>query len=103
MPAGGSAGTIGSKAALEVNYPNPFNPSTLIRFELPHSSGVRLSIYDILGRCVRNLVDGHRSAGMHAVVWDGTDNLGQKVPSGVYMYRLSAGSSTAVRKMILTR
>ena len=103
VPAGGSAGTIGSKAALEVNYPNPFNPSTLIRFELPHSSGVRLSIYDILGRCVRNLVDGHRSAGMHAVVWDGTDNLGQKVPSGVYMYRLSAGSSTAVRKMILTR
>jgi len=78
VPAGGSAGTIGSKAALEVNYPNPFNPSTLIRFELPHSSGVRLSIYDILGRCVRNLVDGHRSAGMHAVVWDGMDNLGQK-------------------------
>lgn len=103
VPSGRTAATIGSEAALEVNYPNPFNPSTLIRFELPHSSDVRLSIYDILGRCVCDLVDGHLPAGIHAVVWDGMDNRGRKVPSGVYMYRLSAGSFAAVRKMILAR
>ena len=74
--------------------PNPFNPSTTIRYDLPEASHVRLSIYDITGRHVRALVDAYTAAGTHAVVWDGTDASGRAVASGVHLVRLvSAGRS----------
>ncbi len=85
------------------NYPNPFNPTTTINFALPQSSNVRIVIYDMLGREVRTLVDGNEVAGMHSIVWDGRNNFGSQVASGTYIYRVVAGSFTAVKKMILLK
>jgi flagellar hook assembly protein FlgD len=72
------------------NYPNPFNPSTTISYLLAENSSVRLEIYDVAGRKVRSLVDESRSAGYHNVVWNGRDQNGSQVSSGVYLYRFTA-------------
>ena len=84
-------------------YPNPFNPSTTIRFGLSERMHVRLQIYDVSGRLVRTLVDGMRSEGEHFERWDGADSAGRTVASGVYFYRLDAGSFTETKKMVLLR
>jgi len=85
------------------NYPNPFNPETSIEFALPEAGKVELDIYNVLGQKVNALVDEQLPAGYHTVVWDGTDNRGIKVASGVYFYRLSAGKFNAYRKMLLVK
>jgi hypothetical protein len=72
------------------SYPNPFNPSTTISYQLAKDAAVRLEIYDIMGRKVRSLVDENRSAGYHRVVWNGRDETGKEVASGVYVYRFAA-------------
>jgi hypothetical protein len=74
--------------ALLPNYPNPFNPSTTIRFELPYEKRVRLIIYDILGRQVRVLHDGKANAGVHALTWHSTNEQEIPVAAGIYFYRL---------------
>jgi len=84
-------------------WPNPFNPSTTIRFEVPSESQVSLRIYDVSGRLVRALVEGRRDARVHEVSWDGTDNAGRRVASGVYFCQLNAGSSVEVRKTVLLK
>jgi hypothetical protein len=84
-------------------YPNPFNPSTTIRFGLGERAHVRLRIYDVSGRLVRMLVDGARSEGEHFERWNGMDSAGRTVASGVYFYRLEAGSFTETKKMVLMR
>ena len=84
-------------------YPNPFNPSTTIRFGLVERAHVRLRIYDVAGRLVKTLVDGARSGGEHLERWNGTDSAGRTVASGVYLYRLEAGSFTETKKMVLLR
>lgn len=89
--------------ALEQNYPNPFNPATTIRFAIPTQSGVSLAIYDLLGREVRRLVDDRKQAGYHEVVWDGKDNAGNAVGSGVYMYKLTAGEFSKTERMVLMK
>jgi len=89
--------------ALEPNYPNPFNPSTQIHFSLSAGVDVRLEVFNTLGRRVATLVEGFRSAGEHTVTWDGRDIHGSSVPSGVYLYRLTAGTETALRKMTLLK
>ncbi len=89
--------------ALAQNYPNPFNPSTRIKFTMPSSGIMSLGIYDVNGRPVRTLVDGWVEPGMHDVVWDGTDAAGRPVASGVYLYRMTSGYATVVRKMVLLR
>lgn len=89
--------------ALQQNFPNPFNPSTVIRFQLPANGVVRLSIYNIAGQLVRTLWDGSLSAGTHAVAWDGRDDRRQLVASGEYMYRIEAGSFVKVKKMSFVR
>jgi hypothetical protein len=95
--------------ALYQNFPNPFNPSTEIKFDLPENSEVSIIIYDVLGHEVSNLVDGSFAAGEHSVSWFGKSNDGMDVPSGIYFFRLSAHSVTsdrqlsAVKKMILIR
>ena len=76
-------------------FPNPFNPSTVIRYALPEGSFVRLEVYDVLGRRVRELVRDRQSAGWHSVVWDGRDEFGRKVGSGVYLCRLSTPQRSA--------
>ena len=96
--------------ALFQNYPNPFNPTTAISFQLPASSNVQIKIYDILGREVNTLIDEQKAAGKYNVIWNGTDHYGNKVSSGVYMYRIQsiplsskAGVFTAVKKMVLIK
>ena len=89
--------------AMEQNFPNPFNPVTTIQFSLPQEDAVRLVIYNSLGQAVRVLVSEHMGAGRHTASWDGTDDLGRDVASGVYLYRLTSGQGTLVRRMMLVK
>ena len=84
-------------------YPNPFNASTTLRYTLSRPARVRMSVYDVLGRYVRTLMDEACPAGSHALMWDGTDEGGRTVASGVYLYRMEAGDYSAVRKMVVNR
>ncbi|MGD1047742.1 MAG: FlgD immunoglobulin-like domain containing protein [Candidatus Krumholzibacteriaceae bacterium] len=101
------SGVEGSEAPratyLAQNFPNPFNPATKITFGLKGPGGVSLRIYDATGRLVRVLVKGDLSAGRYAEPWDGKDNGGRAVASGIYFYRLDAGTFTQTRKMVLLR
>ena len=94
---------VPSGYTLSQNYPNPFNPETTIRYELPEAGTVRLSLYTVSGQLVRTLVDGKRSAGTYSVSWDGRDDAGRDVASGVYLSRMVVGQFSAVRKLVLTR
>lgn len=85
------------------NYPNPFNPETTIRFQLPGAEHVRVTVYNMNGQLVSTLVDAELTSGYHSVVWHATDATGNGVPSGVYLYRIEAGSYHDVKKMILMR
>ena len=88
---------------LNQNYPNPFNPTTEISFSLPESQNVELVIYNMRGRKVATLIDGYLSAGEHRVEWDSTDDDGNTVASGVYLYKLIAGTVTVSKKMTLVK
>jgi hypothetical protein len=88
---------------LAQNYPNPFNPSTTIEYRLPAPAHVSLVVFNILGRRVRVLVDAPRASGPHTVRWDGRDDTGRAVASGVYFYRLSADGMSRTRKMMLIK
>ena len=94
-----------SPAAFQLlpNYPNPFNPETTLRYQLPEAMQVRVKVYNALGQAVRTLVDGLQPAGAQQVVWDGRDGEGQEAASGVYLYRLEAGDRVQTRQMLLAR
>ena len=79
---------------LEPSFPNPFNPSTTIAYALPEPAFVTLGVYDALGRSVRTLVREAEPARRHAVQWNGQDDTGRRVPSGVYLYRLEATAAS---------
>ncbi len=85
------------------NYPNPFNPSTTIRYQLPKAAHVVLKIYNLSGQEVRTLVNAQQPAGANAVVWDGRDESGKEVSSGIYIYRLHAGEFAQSRKLSFVR
>jgi hypothetical protein len=87
--------------ALSQNYPNPFNPGTTIKFELPADCTVRLTIYNAGGQRVKTLVDRHFTAGRYEEYWDGTNDLGQRVSSGIYFYRLETPDQTETKKMVM--
>jgi M6 family metalloprotease-like protein len=89
--------------ALQQNYPNPFNPSTTIRYQLPVTSRVELSIYNILGQRMIKLMNGIQLAGEHQIVWDGRDAAGRDAGSGVFFYRLSTESQVRTRRMVIIR
>ncbi|MCB9088283.1 MAG: choice-of-anchor D domain-containing protein [Calditrichae bacterium] len=89
--------------ALAQNYPNPFNPTTEIPYALPVNARVEIAVYNILGQKVRTLVNHAQSPGYYTARWDGRNDAGQLVGSGIYIYRISAGSYTAMRKMILLK
>jgi hypothetical protein len=102
----GQGGSIPRAFHLSQNFPNPFNPSTTIEYEIPDGSNsipVALSIYDIRGRLIRTLVREETSPGQYQVHWDGRDDRAQAVSSGVYLYRLGAGERVESRKMILLK
>jgi len=89
------------KFELEQNYPNPFSTSTAIPYNIQkQSDDIRVTIYDILGREVKEFAVGQQSTGFHSVLWDGKNNFGQKVTNGVYFYRLQAGDESQVKKMV---
>lgn len=88
---------------LSQNYPNPFNPETIIDFELPEMNNVSIEIYTITGQLVRRLVNESKPSGFHSVVWDGTNDAGVKVSSGIYIYRMTAGSFSQIRKMVFLK
>jgi hypothetical protein len=85
------------------NAPNPFNPMTDIRYYLPESEHVNLEIFNMNGRKVRTLVDGYKEAGEHVVTWDAKNDSGDKVASGIYLYRLRAGDMEISKKMSLLK
>jgi hypothetical protein len=89
--------------ALYQNVPNPFNPTTRIRFDLPQAAAVRLVVYNVNGQMIRVLANSQMPAGAREVTWDGRDSAGRAAASGIYFYRLDAGSFTQTRKMILIR
>ena len=91
-------------AELRQNYPNPFNASTSIYYQLDSPGSASLEVFNILGQSVRKLVDGEtQPAGLYHVVWDGTDESGQIVSSGMYFYRLVTDGQTVCRKMVLLK
>lgn len=85
------------------NYPNPFNPNTTIEFALTQKSDVRLVVYNLLGQQVRVLANESVNPGVYKVEWDGKDELGQKVASGIYLYRITAGNYVETKKMVLMK
>ena len=88
---------------LAQNYPNPFNPSTTINFQLPRNEIVELKVYNRLGKEIRTLANSSYAEGNHSIVWDGKNNLGNSVASGVYIYRIKTGKYTKSLKMNLIR
>jgi hypothetical protein len=89
--------------SLAQNYPNPFNPSTQIKYSLSWESSVKLEVYNLLGKKVRTLVDEYQSPGDKVVTWDGKDENGNEVASGIYFYKIQAKNQVETRKMILVR
>ena len=89
--------------ALHDNYPNPFNPTTTLRFDLPELSDITLIIYNMLGQKVRTFDYQNTSAGYHSVTWDATNDLGQPVGAGVYLYQLQTKNFVKTRKMVLLK
>jgi hypothetical protein len=85
------------------NMPNPFNPETVIAYQVPTAGQVTLTVYNLRGQVVRRLVDGRQPAGYYRVRWDGRDRFKREVASGVYVYRIALGTWTATRKMVLVK
>jgi hypothetical protein len=103
------ATTVGSDSENELpkdfrllgNYPNPFNPETTVDFEMPVSGNMSLRIYNLQGQQIKNLFEGKIDGGRHQMVWDGTNDLGARVPSGIYFYVLKTGMISVSRKMVM--
>ena len=85
------------------NYPNPFNPTTQIRYNLPEDAMVSITIYDIMGRSIRSLVNSKQTAGYRSIRWDGKNNLGESVSAGMYIYTIQAGEFRQTKKMVLLK
>ncbi|MCK4410559.1 MAG: immune inhibitor A, partial [Candidatus Eisenbacteria sp.] len=89
--------------ALRQNVPNPFNPVTVIQYQLPSEAHVTIDVFNIAGKLVATLVDEEQDAGVKAVTWDGTNATGEKVASGIYMYRMQAGDHASRKMMVLLK
>ena len=104
LPVGGSAiFGVSQVLALETASPNPFNPSTQIGYQLPEAGEVALMIYNTLGQQVKVLVNTYQDAGHYRVIWDGTDDFGRSVASGIYLYRLMSHGKVETRRMLLLK
>ena len=89
--------------SLSQNFPNPFNPTTMIKYQLPKSCDVKLIVYNVMGRKVATLYDDHQKAGNYSIQWDGLDDQGNMVSSGMYFYKINAGAFTNTLKMMLVK
>jgi hypothetical protein len=105
LTAGSDAGDIVSPfvTKLHKNYPNPFNPETTIGFSLKEASSVQITIYNMKGQIVKKLIDRDCIAGNHSIVWNGTDEQGKNVASGIYLYRMTNGNYSSSQKMMLMK
>ena len=88
---------------LHQNYPNPFNPTTQIRYELPFSEYISIDIYNVNGHKIKSLIKDSQQAGAGLVSWDATNDLGQPVSAGMYIYSIQAGAFRMTKKMILLK
>tara|TARA_Y100001970_G_scaffold60771_1_gene77299 strand:- start:14 stop:1615 length:1602 start_codon:yes stop_codon:yes gene_type:complete len=95
--------SIPSVFTLHQNYPNPFNPTTVLQYNLPNDEFVNITIYDMLGNVINNLVHGNQNSGYKSVQWNATNNQGQQVSAGVYLYSIEAGDFRQTKKMILLK
>ena len=91
---------IPQQYALSQNHPNPFNPATIMAYQLPQDTHVLLKIYNLLGQHIRTLVDEPKEAGYHQIKWDGNDASGRDVTSGIYLYTIQAGEFQTTKKMV---
>ncbi len=96
-------GLVPDEFTLHQNYPNPFNPITTLRYDLPKNSLVSITIYDIMGREVRTLVNQTQDAGFKSVIWNATNDYGKPVSAGVYLYQIQAGEFVQTKKMVLLK
>ncbi len=94
---------VPTEYVLEQNYPNPFNPTTTLKYGLKETADVTIRIYNVLGQMVKTLVNAKQTAGFKEVTWDGTNDFGVKVASGIYIYRLNANDFVSMKKMILLK
>ncbi|HES59080.1 MAG TPA: T9SS type A sorting domain-containing protein, partial [Caldithrix sp.] len=94
---------LAKQYALQQNYPNPFNPETTISFNIPIAGKVKLVVYNILGQKIKTLINTDINAGKHLFKWNGVNENGVKVPSGVYFYKIDAGKFTDIKKMVLVK
>ena len=85
------------------DYPNPFNPITTLRYDLPENSLVTITIYDMLGRQVKTLINQTQDAGYKSVIWNATNNYGKPVSAGIYLYQIQAGEYISTKKMVLLK
>jgi hypothetical protein len=88
---------------LRQNYPNPFNPVTTLSYDLPEDAMVNITIYDMVGRIVNNLVRSQQTAGYKSIQWNATNNIGQPVSAGLYLYTIQAGEFRQTKKMVLLK
>jgi hypothetical protein len=99
----GIDGSVPQVFSLHQNFPNPFNPVTKIRYDLPKEEDVRINIYDVMGRNIKLLVNKKKNAGYRSVRWDATNNYGESVSAGMYIYVIQAGDFRATKKMVLLK
>jgi len=95
--------TLPTETRIVGNYPNPFNPSTTIRYTLSNDGSVSIRVYNMLGQEVATLVDAFQKAGEQSVSWHGLNNFGQSVASGLYIYRLQTGNTIMSQKMLFAK
>ncbi len=96
-------GRIPSSFALFQNYPNPFNPSTIINYSLPNESAVTITIYDMLGKEIDQLISQKQPSGKHSIQWNGIDHDGNIASAGIYLYQITAGDFVQTKKMVLMK
>jgi hypothetical protein len=89
--------------SLHQNYPNPFNPLTTLRYDLPEDALVNITIYDMMGRQIRTLVNNQQNAGFKSISWNGTNDKGASVSAGLYLYMIKAGKFRQTKKMVLLK
>ena len=89
--------------ALHQNYPNPFNPITTLRYDLPEDSHVNITVYDMLGRVVKTMVNQPQNAGFRFIIWDATNDFGKPISAGIYLYKIQAGEYISTKKMVLLK
>ena len=85
------------------NYPNPFNPETIISFNIPFSANVKIEVFNTKGQKICSLVNDYLQAGKHSIIWNGKDNNNQSVASGIYFYRIHTNYHSSIKKMVMLK